>query len=210
MPSADLLLAFAAATFAFAVYPGPALLYTAAQTLARGRKSGFLAVLGIHCGCYVHVIGATLGLSAAFQHVPAAYVTLKLLGAAYLVWMGIGMLRGRSKTSEVATVNAGKSPRRAFFESMLVEILNPKVAIFFVAFLPQFVDPAASFPIWLQFLILGVIVNCAFSCADIVTVLLASTVVTKLRRVSVAERVMRVIGGSLIAALGLRLALDRS
>ncbi|MFI5011451.1 MAG: LysE family translocator [Hyphomicrobiales bacterium] len=209
MPSFDILIAFAAATFVFAVYPGPALLYTAAQTLARGRRSGFLAALGIHCGCYLHVVAATLGLSAVFQHVPALYVALKLVGAAYLVFIGIGMIREQGATGEIA-VAACKSPARAFLESMLVEILNPKVAIFFVAFLPQFVDPWAAYPIWLQFLILGIVVNCAFSTADIVTVMLASTVVTRLRRMGTAERVVRIVGGSLIAGLGLRLALDRS
>src|SRR6476660_4874777 len=141
MPSFDILLAFAAATLAFAAFPGPAMLYTAAQTLARGRKSGFLAALGVHCGCYVHVIAATLGLSAIFRHVPELYLALKLVGAAYLVWLGIGMLRNRGDGGEPQPA-AWKSPGRAFVESMLVEILNPKAAIFFVAFLPQFVDPA--------------------------------------------------------------------
>ncbi len=209
MPSLDILIAFAAATFVFAVYPGPALLYTAAQTLARGRKSGLLAALGIHCGCYLHVIAATLGLSAVFQHVPALYVALKLVGAAYLVWIGIGMIRNRAKLGEIA-MPAWKSPARAFLESMLVEVLNPKVAIFFLAFLPQFVDPSAGYPVWLQFLILGITVNCAFSSADIVTVFLASTVVARLRRAGAMERLVRIVGGSLIAALGVRLALDRS
>jgi threonine/homoserine/homoserine lactone efflux protein len=209
VPSFDTLIAFAAATFVFAVYPGPALLYTAAQTLARGRRSGFLAALGIHCGCYVHVVAATLGLSAVFQHVPALYVALKLVGAAYLVFIGVGMMRKQGATGEIA-VAAWKSPARAFLESMLVEVLNPKVAIFFVAFLPQFVDPSAAYPIWLQFLILGVVVNCSFSTADIVTVMLASTVVVRLRRAGRAERIVRIVGGSLIAGLGLRLALDRS
>src|SRR5882724_10989286 len=102
MPSLDVLLAFAAATLVFAVYPGPALLYTAAQTLARGRRSGFLAVLGIHCGCYVHVIAAAFGLSAIFKHVPELYLALKLAGAAYLVFIGIGMIRARVPVGEVA------------------------------------------------------------------------------------------------------------
>lgn len=210
MPSLDILLAFAAATFVFAAYPGPALLYAAAQTLARGRKGGFLAALGIHCGCYVHVIAATLGLSAIFKHVPELYIALKLVGAAYLVWMGIGMIRNRNAEGKEAASAAPKSPARAFLESMLVEILNPKAAIFFLAFLPQFVDPAAAYPVWLQFLILGVIVNCAFSSADIATVLLASTLVSRLRRVGALQRAIRIAGGTLIAGLGVRLALDRS
>jgi threonine/homoserine/homoserine lactone efflux protein len=210
MPSIDLLLAFAAATLAFAVFPGPALLYTAAQTLARGRRSGFLAALGIHCGCYVHVIAATLGLSAIFRHVPELYAALKLVGAAYLVVIGIGMIRKRLPAAEAAPSASWKSPSRAFVESMLVEILNPKVAVFFLAFLPQFVDPSAAYPVWLQFLILGIVVNVTFSSADIVTVMLASTLVSRLRRVGVVERLIRIVGGSLIAALGVRLALDRS
>jgi threonine/homoserine/homoserine lactone efflux protein len=208
MASFDILLAFAGATFAFAVFPGPALLYTAAQTLARGRRSGFLAALGIHCGCYVHVIAATLGLSAIFREVPPLYLALKVIGAVYLVWIGIGMMR--SPTVPDSPLMPAKSPSRSFFDSMLVEILNPKVAIFFLAFLPQFVDPAAAYPLSLQFLILGVIVNCAFSTADIVTVMLASTVVSSLRRTGAAQRLARLVGGSLIAGLGLRLALDRS
>jgi threonine/homoserine/homoserine lactone efflux protein len=210
MPSLDILVAFAAATFVFAAYPGPAILYAAAQTLARGRKSGFLAALGIHCGCYVHVIAAALGLSAVFKHVPELYLAVKLVGAAYLVWMGIAMIRNRGASGVETAAPGSKSPARAFLESMLVEILNPKAAVFFLAFLPQFVDPSAAYPVWLQFLILGVIVNCAFSTADIITVLLASTLVLRLRRVGALQRAVRVAGGTLIAGLGVRLALDRS
>ena len=210
MPHLDMLLAFAAATFVFAAYPGPALLYAAAQTLARGRKSGFLAALGIHCGCYVHVVAAALGLSAMLEHVPELYLALKLAGAAYLVVIGIGMIRNNKAMAAEIALPAAKSPARAFLESMLVEILNPKVAIFFLAFLPQFVDPAASFPVPLQFLILGVIVNFAFSSADIVTILLASALVGRLRRSGGAERLVRILGGSLVAGLGVRLALDRT
>src|SRR5580700_7534902 len=102
MPPFDILLAFAAATLVFAAYPGPALLYTAAQTLARGRKSGFLAALGIHCGCYVHVIAAALGLSAMLVHVPELYLALKLCGAAYLVFIGIVMIRNKGAATEIA------------------------------------------------------------------------------------------------------------
>jgi threonine/homoserine/homoserine lactone efflux protein len=149
MASTEVLLAFAIATALFAYFPGPALLYTAAQTLARGKRAGLMAVLGIHIGCYAHVLGATLGLSAVFRYVPEAYALLKFAGAAYLVWLGIAMLRGGGD-AEAPTV-APKSARRAFIESIVVELLNPKVAIFFIAFLPQFVDPSASFPVWLQF-----------------------------------------------------------
>jgi threonine/homoserine/homoserine lactone efflux protein len=209
MPGLDVLLAFAAATAVFAYFPGPALLYTAAQTLARGRRAGFMAALGIHLGCYAHVFAAAFGLSALFRHVPELYVALKVVGALYLVWLGIGMIRGGGAPAQPGLV-APKSARRAFAESVVVELLNPKVAIFFIAFLPQFVDPSASFPIWLQFLILGTIVNFAFSSADLVAVLAASTVMGKLRTDGLGRKLVRYGGGSILVGLGARLALDRT
>ena len=140
MPGLDLLIPFAVATALFAYFPGPALLYTAAQTLVRGRRAGFMAALGIHLGCYLHVIAAALGLSAVLHYVPTLYVALKLAGAAYLIWLGISMWRQEAAAGG-PTSRRPRSTRRALFESMLVEILNPKVALFFLAFLPQFVDP---------------------------------------------------------------------
>lgn len=209
MTSLELFLAFAAATLLFAYMPGPALLYTAAQTIAHGRRSGFLAALGIHLGCYLHVIAAAFGLSAIFTHVPEAYLALKIVGAAYLIWLGVGILR-----SSGALVSADdippKTAHRAFFESMLVEVLNPKVALFFIAFLPQFVDPAASIPIWVQFLVLGTLVNLTFSSADIVTVVFASAVMRRMTRGGRALDLSRKAGGALLIGLGVRLALSRA
>lgn len=207
MPSADLLLAFLAATLVFAYLPGPALLYTAAQTLARGRRAGLMAAFGIHVGCYAHVLAATFGLSAIFSHVPELYLAVKLVGAAYLVWLGVGLLRRRG--GEAVPRVAAKSARRAFAESVAVEVLNPKVALFFIAFLPQFVDPAAALPVWAQLLVLGVFVNVAFTSADLVCVALASAVVARATRASWGERVARTAGGSLLIGLGVKLALDR-
>jgi threonine/homoserine/homoserine lactone efflux protein len=210
MPSWELLAAFAVATAAFAYFPGPALLYTAAQTVARGRRAGFFAAFGIHIGCYAHVIAATLGLSAVFKHVPELYAALKIVGALYLVWLGFTMILQRGGDAAAAAAVAPKTARRAFFESVMVELLNPKVAIFFIAFLPQFVDPAASFPVWLQFLILGVIVNVSFTSADIVTVFAASAVVGKLKQGGAGLKWLRWAGGSLLMGLGAKLALDRT
>jgi threonine/homoserine/homoserine lactone efflux protein len=209
MPSFEILLAFAAATAVFAYFPGPALLYTAAQTIARGRRAGFMAALGIHLGCYAHVFAAAFGLSAVFRHVPELYAAVKIAGALYLVWLGIDMIRSRGIAPEPGQV-APKSVRRAFIESIVVELLNPKVAIFFIAFLPQFVDPAAGLPVWAQFLILGTIVNFAFSSADIITVLAASTVLSKLRHDGLGKKLFKYGGGSILIGLGARIAFDRS
>jgi threonine/homoserine/homoserine lactone efflux protein len=210
MPSWELLAAFAVATAAFAYFPGPALLYTAAQTLARGRRAGLFAAFGIHIGCYAHVIAATLGLSAVFRHAPEAYVALKIAGALYLVWLGFSMIRARGGESAAEPAPAPKSTWRTFFESVTVELLNPKVAIFFIAFLPQFVDPAAAFAPWLQSLILGVIVNFAFTSADLVTVFAAAALMRRVGRSGRAMAILRWAGGSMLMGLGAKLAIDRT
>ena len=207
MPSLDHLIPFLLATLVFAVMPGPAVLYTAAQTLARGRRGGFLAALGIHFGGFAHVIAAAAGLSAVFKLVPEAYAALKIAGALYLVWLGIGILRGRRDRGDLPQVR-DKRARRAFLESVVVEVLNPKAAIFYIAFLPQFVDPAAAAPVWLQFLVLGVIVNLAFSAMDVVTVLLTSTMLRRVRDSGLGETLLRWLGGSILIALGARLAVS--
>jgi threonine/homoserine/homoserine lactone efflux protein len=208
MPSTDHLLAFALATVIFAVIPGPGLLYTAAQTLARGRLGGLMAALGIHLGGYLHVAAAALGLAALFQLVPLLYTAVKLAGALYLVVLGIGIMRGSTAADALPAI-AGKSPRRAFVESVAVEAFNPKTALFYLAFLPQFVDPAVAAPLPLQFLALGIVVNLAFSAADLVAVLLTAALLSRLRRTRTAQRIARLIGGSIMIGLGLRLATER-
>jgi threonine/homoserine/homoserine lactone efflux protein len=209
MPSLETLMAFAAATLLFAYMPGPALLYTAAQTITRGRAAGYWAALGIHLGCYAHVFAAAFGLSAIFAVVPGLYFALKLAGGAYLIWLGFQILRTRIVSGAEPTLPK-RTRRRAFIDSILVEVLNPKVAIFFIAFLPQFVDPAASLPIWAQFLILGTIVNFSFTSADLFTVLFASQVQKTLRRSSRWQDLTRWIGGSVLMGLGVKLATERS
>jgi len=209
MPSLDHLIPFFAATVLIAIFPGPAILYTAAQTLARGRLAGCMAALGIHIGGYVHVFAAVLGLSAIFRHVPELYLAVKLAGAAYLVWLGIGILRGRTEADALPQVRA-RSARRALAESIAVQLLNPKVALFYIAFLPQFVDPAAAAGVWLQLLVLGVIVNGAFAAADFGTVLVTSAVLSGLRRHRTPERIARLFGGSALIGLGTHLAVARN
>ncbi|MDP2697075.1 LysE family translocator [Thalassospira sp.] len=210
MPSTELLLAFLATTVIFAYIPGPAMLYAAAQTVARGRWSGLMASFGIHLGGYVHVLAAAAGLSVLFHAVPILYTIVKAMGAIYLIWLGISLFRSKVSPDIVLAGTRPKSGLRAFFESIAVEILNPKTAIFFVAFLPQFIDASAAFPVWMQFVILGVIVNLMFSSADIVCVLLAGAVLMRLRRSGSAQRLMKRVGGSVLVGLGVHLAFQKS
>ncbi len=209
MASPDLLVAFAIATIAFAFFPGPSLLYTAAQTLARGRRAGLLAAAGIHLGCYVHVAAASFGLSALLAVVPTLYAVLKIAGALYLVWLGVGMVRAAWRRDGPPPAPAPRSTRRALGESMVVAILNPKVALFFVAFLPQFVDPAGGLPVWLQFLVLGLAVNVANAAADLTTVFAASAVAARLQGGSRMPAILRALGGATMIGLGARLAMER-
>lgn len=163
MPSPELWIPFAIATLAFACMPGPAILYMTAQTLAHGRRAGLMAALGIHLGCYVHIAAAAVGLASLIHHAPMAYTAIKLGGAAYLIWLGIAMFFGRNRAAD----DSGTKASETFRDSVIVEILNPKTALFFLTFLPQFVDPAAAVPIWLQFAVLGTLVNLVFSMADV-------------------------------------------
>ncbi|WP_376703541.1 LysE family translocator [Mesorhizobium sp. ISC25] len=210
MPSTELLVAFFATTAIFAYIPGPAMLYAAAQTMARGRWSGLMAALGIHLGGYVHVFAAAVGLSVLFHAVPVLYMAVKLVGALYLIWLGVSLFRAKAQGDVVLPGIQPKSARRAFFESVAVEVLNPKTAIFFMAFLPQFIDASAAFPVWLQFLVLGTIVNLMFSSADIVCVILAGAVIARLRQSSRAQRLMRRAGGTVLVGLGMHVALQKS
>jgi len=200
----ELYLAFAITTATFALIPGPAMLYAAARTLAGGRRAGLMASLGLHLGGYVHVTAAAAGLAILFHAVPPLFMAMKLAGAAYLVWLGLSLFRDRDcvERPQLAPVSA----RRAFVQSIVVEVLNPKTAIFFLAFLPQFVDASASLPVWAQLLLLGTTVNLSFSLVDIICVMSASAVMAKLHGSRRSQRVIQRIGGSILIALGLRLA----
>ena len=208
MPGLELLIPFALATVIFAYMPGPALLYTAAQTLAGGQRAGLMAAFGLHLGGYVHVLAAALGLSAILNYVPELYTALKLGGAAYLIWLGILMMR-QKPAEDLPSDRPRKTTRRALIDSFIVETLNPKTALFFIAFLPQFADPGATAPIGLQLLILGTVVNLAFSSADIATVFLTSTIVRRVQHSVTGIRIARSLGGLVLVGLGLRLALAR-
>lgn len=205
MPSFQLLSTFLLTTLIFAYLPGPAMLYTAAQTLARGRKAGLMASLGIHFGGYAHIVIAATGLTILFHAIPVAYTLLKICGALWLIWLGLKLLISRN--SKPSSDLQNHQQQRAFSESIWVEILNPKTAIFYLAFLPQFIDAQATFPIWLQFLILGTIVNLAFSSADVVCVFCADLILKKLKTSARGQHIFRYLSGSIFIILGLRLGL---
>jgi len=200
MPSLELWIPFALATLAFACMPGPAILYMTAQTVALGRRAGLMAALGVHIGCYAHIAAAAVGLTSLIEQAPVVYAALKLCGAAYLVWLGLSMLMGWGKPGHD---EAGSIPN-TFRDSIIVEVLNPKTALFFLTFLPQFVDPAASLPLWLQFLMLGMFVNLVFSIADVAAVGIASVTLARVASGSTGWIVPKACG-TILVGLGVAL-----
>lgn len=205
MDFATLALFFVTA-LAIAISPGPGIFYVAARTLAGGRGEGLASSFGTGLGGLVHVAAGAVGVSALVMASAEAFTILKLAGALYLVWIGIKAIREARQPFEAKVVTTGTA--RAFREGILVEALNPKTAAFFLAFLPQFVDPSAG-PVWLQFLVLGLISVMLNTAVDVVVALLAS----RARSIAIGKptmlRRLRTAAGGLIAALGLALLFAR-
>jgi threonine/homoserine/homoserine lactone efflux protein len=198
---------FLFAALMIAVVPGPGIFYVAARTLSGGRRAGLASTLGTGIGGLVHVVAGGVGVSAIILASSELFGALKLIGAFYLIWLGIRTFRaaGRMAPGQIITL-----PReRAFRDGVLVEALNPKTAAFFLAFIPQFIDPAAGHPA-LQFVALGLVSVTLNTAADIVVVLMASTasVAGLAGRPRLLQR-MRQGSGIFIAGLGLSLALAR-
>ncbi|MDB5490058.1 MAG: RhtB family transporter [Reyranella sp.] len=162
---------FGAAALAIALSPGPGMLYVAARTLAGGRAEGLASSFGTGLGGLVHVAAGAIGVSALVMASAEAFTVLKIAGALYLVWIGIKTMRDARLPFEVRVTTTGAAT--AFREGIVVEALNPKTAAFFLAFLPQFVDPSAG-PVWLQFLLLGLISVALNTAVDVVVAMLAS------------------------------------
>jgi threonine/homoserine/homoserine lactone efflux protein len=208
MPSTEILIAFFITTAMFSYMPGPAMIYVSAQTLARGKRAGLMAALGVHLGGYFHVLAAAFGLAALLALVPTLYFAIKIAGAGYLAYLGIMMIVKRNQKPGTDEGQI-KDAKAAFVESIVVEMLNPKTAIFFIAFLPQFVDLTAAWPVWVQMLILGTLVNLLFSSADLFCVVFASFALKKLRSSGNGAKWAKIAGGSFLVALCGKLALDR-
>jgi threonine/homoserine/homoserine lactone efflux protein len=205
MPHIDNLQLFFAAALLLAVMPGPGIFYVAARTLAGGRGEGMASSIGLGLGGMVHVIAGAIGLSTLVMASARAFVVAKILGAAYLVWLGVKAWREARAVlpAEVRTTGS----RRAFREGIIVEALNPKTAGFFLAFIPQFVD--ASQPLAPQFVVLGLISVALNTTADMVVTYGAAMARAGLEnRPSLIVRARQASGASL-CGLGASLLLAR-
>ena len=198
MPDATHFTLFLGAAFLLAITPGPGLLYVLARSLAGGRREGSLSSLGTFVGGIVHVFAAALGLSAILATSAVAFSVVKYAGAAYLVYLGIRMIWSRSVTmADEATKPAGNS----FRQGIWTEVLNPKTALFFLAFVPQFVSPARGH-VFLQFVVLGGLSVVLNTSADLVVAAFADAISEKLKRNPRLQTKQRLASGVGMIGLG--------
>ncbi|WP_046861820.1 LysE family translocator [Microvirga massiliensis] len=212
MPDLTQLALYFAAAFVLAVTPGPGIFYVAARTLAGGRAEGVASSFGTGLGGLVHVLAGSLGVSAIVLASAELFSALKLIGAAYLVWLGLRTFRSTRRDASTG-LNGGSAalpigPQQAFREGVLVEALNPKTAAFFIAFVPQFVDPTEGH-VALQFVVLGFVSVALNTLADVVVAFAASAIRQgAAARPALISRLREASGAAMIA-LGIGLALAK-
>jgi threonine/homoserine/homoserine lactone efflux protein len=201
---------FFAAALMLAITPGPGIFYVAARTLAGGCAEGVASSLGTGLGGLVHVLAGSLGVSAIVLASAELFTVLKLVGAAYLVWLGLRIFQSARQGAAIVSDDSKSSlgVRRAFREGVLVEALNPKTAAFFLAFVPQFVDPAAG-SVALQFVVLGVVSVVLNTSADVVVAFLASSIRKGAAARPTLVRRLQEGSGAGMVALGVGLAMAK-
>lgn len=200
------LLAFALASAALTVFPGPAVLYIMTRSVGGGRIAGLVSAIGISAGGFVHVVFATVGLSAIIASSAAAFSVVKWVGVGYLVYLGLSRIFGKDEEMK-ETVESVESRRKLsgiFFQGALINVLNPKVALFFLAFLPQFIRPEQE-AAWMQTILLGMVFTVVALTTDSVYALLgglAGEWVRRRNRSRTFRRGQRYITGGVYLALG--------
>lgn len=205
MPETSQLTLYIVASFALLITPGPAVLYIVARSIDQGRQAGLMSVLGVHVGTLFHLSAAVLGLSAILTSSALAFSVVKYAGAAYLIYVGIRRMLTRDEPVE-ATKNEPSSLRRIFSQGVVVNLLNPKTALFFLAFLPQFTSPSRG-ALAPQLLLLGVIFVAIGIVTDSSYALLAGTFGRALRQNQGFARVQRYLVGAVFIGLGITAAL---
>jgi len=196
---------FCAAALALIVVPGPAVTYVVTQSIDKGRSAGLVSALGVACGGLVHVAAAVAGLSALIASSASAFTVVKLAGAAYLVAIGLWRLAGRGEDDEeVEAVPA----HRLFWQGAVVNVLNPKTALFFLAFLPQFVDPHRG-PVAAQAAVLGTVFVVLAVFSDSTYAVVSAALADRVRGSRRARLVRRYVSGSIFVALGVTAATAR-
>ena len=196
---------FLTAALLLALAPGPGMLYVLARSLAGGRREGVLSSLGTFVGGMVHVLAAAAGVSVVLARSAVAFATVKYAGAAYLCFLGIRMIVEARKDKDSLPAEAGLPARNPFWQGIATEVLNPKTALFFLSFIPQFVDRQSGHVFW-QFLMLGTISVTLNTSADLVVTMFAGPLGNRIRSSARFRRTQRTATGAIMIGLGTYLA----
>jgi len=201
---------FLAAATLLAIAPGPGMLYVLARTLAGGRREGVLSSLGTFLGGLAHVLAAATGLSIVLATSATAFAVVKYAGAAYLIYLGVRMIiSARNDQDTGIEIHSGRAPRNPFWQGIATEALNPKTAIFFLAFIPQFVNWTGGGVFW-QFLLLGTISVALNTSCDLIVTLIAAPIGARLKASAVLRRRQRTATGLTLIGLGAFVAVSDS
>ena len=202
---------FLTAAVLLAIAPGPGMLYVLARSLAGGKREGVLSALGTFLGGMVHVFAAALGVSIILARSAAAFATVKYVGAAYLCFLGVRMIPDarRERSAPEAIPQTSKPARNPLWQGVATEVLNPKTALFFLSFIPQFVNRANGH-VFLQFVALGTISVVLNTTADLIVIVLAGPLGEKIRASATFRRRQRTVTGAIMIGLGTYLATSES
>jgi threonine/homoserine/homoserine lactone efflux protein len=195
-----------AAALVLNVTPGPSILYVLSRSLGQGRTAGVVSALGLGAGSLIHAGAAALGLSVIIAYSPLVYLAVKYLGAAYLVYVGVRLLLVRDQQPS-DTVSAPIPLRRVFWQGVITEVLNPKIVLFFLSFLPQFVDPARGSVVG-QTLCFGLLFHVTGVPVNMLMAVAGGTVGSWFARHALFERCRNGLAGAVLIGLGVRLALS--
>lgn len=209
LPEPAALLLFMAATLGLNITPGPDMIYVFTNSVGRGRTAGLVSALSIGAGCIVHTVAAALGLSAILMSSPMAYDAVRYAGAAYLLFLGIKAFR--AKTSPILVAGKQMEPERlsrVFWQGVTTSVLNPKVGLFFLAFIPQFVDPSRG-SVGLQFLALGTLFNISGTIVNALVAVAAGSAGEWMGNRPGFSRAQRWFTGGMFVALGARIAMPK-
>lgn len=198
---------FLAAALTLAIIPGPGMLYVLARTLRGGRREGILSTAGTGIAGLFHTLAAALGVSAILATSAVAFATVKWLGVAYLIYLGIKILFDKHSFADNLGLEITNAPKGALRQGIIAEVLNPKTALFFLAFIPQFINPEGH--IFWQFMLLGTITTVLTSGIDLIVAFAASPLSRLLKRSKPLQRVQRYGSGTALLGLGVYVAVER-
>ncbi len=204
MPSFETILLVTVAGLALSASPGPSMLYILSRSVGQSRSAGLVSAAGLATGGFVHVLLAAFGLATLFAYSPTLYTAVKLMGAAYLIYLGIDTLRASEQEPEELQAVSMDPLSRIYWQGVLVEVLNPKTMLFFVAFLPQFVD-AATGSVTGQMFILGLLVPLTAMPSDLIVAFGGGTVAAKLSSNRSMSTALKWASALILIGLGLNI-----